>query len=525
MNTEIQNLSVAGRKALAIQDWSTVDVCAKGILGRSKDEPEGYFLLGLVEKASEHPKRSIAAFETALRLDDKRYDAAIELASQLSMARRNADVEALLSRYESALDNSPKYLDMAGTVFTEIGMPERAWPLYVKACELQPEIILFRANKAACAAYVGEIEVAKEIYLKLLDENPHHQRNHYLLARLQRAQDTSHIEQMEDVLRTTNLPPERNVFLYFALGKEHEDLQLWDKAFDYYKQGGDAVNKVSNYDVEEDIAIIDKIIEVCDSSWLGSAAKPGSAPKTPLFIVGLPRTGTTLTERIIASHSTVQSVGETEFMQMVLRRESGIESVQKMNPAILESAASKDISILRDGYLDAVAYRLKDEPIFIDKLPFNVLYLGFIAKAWPEQPIVLMKRNPMDACFSMFKQVFTWAYKYSYDLESLAQYYVAYDRLLRHWKDLLGERLVEVEYETLVSNQEAETRRLLAGLGLEFEEACLDFEKNAAPSTTASSIQVREKVHTGSVGRWRRYEQQLEVLRQHLEAAGIATEA
>lgn len=179
---------------------------------------------------------------------------------------------------------------------------------------------------------------------------------------------------------------------------------------------------------------------------------------------------------------------------------------------------------MRDGYLDAIAYRLKDEPIFIDKLPFNVLYLGFITKAWPQQPIVLMQRNPMDACFSMFKQVFTWAYKYSYDLDSLARYYIAYDRLLRHWRELLGDRLVEVEYETLVSNQEAETRRLLAGLGLEFEEACLDFEKNAAPSTTASSVQVRQKVHTGSVARWRRYELQLEPLRQQLEAAGIATE-
>lgn len=523
MNTEISNLSVAGRKALAIQDWSTVDVCASGILSRSSDEPEGYFLRGLVEKAKEHPKRAIEAFETVLRLDENRYDAAVELASQFSMARRNVEVEALLSRYENALGNSPKYLDMAGTTFTEIGMPERAWPLYVKACELQPEIMLFQSNKAACGVHVGEIEAAREIYLKLLAQNPQHQRNHYLLARLDRAKDASHIEQMEAVLRETNLPVDRNIFLYYALGKEYEDLQQWDKAFEYYERGGDAVCSISKYSVDDDIAIVDKVIERCNAAWLESNVPKANNDKAPLFIVGLPRTGTTLTERIIASHSKVQSVGETEFIQMVLRRESKVESVEKMNPAILDAVANVDAAVIRDGYLDAIGYRLKDEPIFIDKLPFNVLYLGFIAKAWPDQPIVLMKRNPMDACFSMYKQVFTWAYKYSYNLDTLAKYYIAYDRLLQHWRELLGDRLVEVQYEELVSDQEAQTRRLLDGLGLQFEEACLSFEKNAAPTTTASSVQVRQKVHTGSVGRWKRYEQQLGPLRRQLDAAGIAT--
>jgi len=523
MNTEITNLSNAARQAVARQDWSTVHVCADGILSRSANEPEGYFLLGLVEKAAAHPKKAIEAFEAVLRLDANRYDAAVELASQYSMSRRNAEVYALLGRYEKALDNSPKYLDMAGTVYTEIGMPAKAWPLYQKACALQPEISLFRANLASCAVYVGEIDIAKEAFTKLLRNNPAHQRNHYQLSRVERAKDSRHIEQMETILRETNLPPDRNIFMHYALGKEYEDLQQWDKAFDHFKQAGDAAFGISKYDVEDDIAIIDKMIEVCDAAWLDGDLAPPIDDKTPLFIVGLPRTGTTLTERIIASHSKVQSVGETEFIQMVMRRESKVETIDKMTPAIIESVADKDISLIRGGYLDAIRYRLDHEPIFIDKLPFNVLYLGFIAKAWPDQPIVLMKRNPMDACFSMYKQVFTWAYKYSYSLDTLGRYYIAYERLCEHWRKLLGGRLIEVQYEQLVSDQETQTRRLLDRLGLEFEEACLNFEKNAAPTATASSVQVREKVHTGSVLRWKRYETQLESLRKQLEAAGIAT--
>jgi hypothetical protein len=152
------------------------------------------------------------------------------------------------------------------------------------------------------------------------------------------------------------------------------------------------------------------------------------------------------------------------------------------------------------------------------------LYLGFIAKAFPGARIVVMKRNPMDSCFAMYKQVFTWAYKFSYSLEGLGRFYVAYDRLLDHWQKMLGDRLIEVEYEGLVADQENQTRILLDKLDLDFEEACLNFDKNKSATATASSVQVREKVHTRSVNRWKNYQQQLQPLRDYLENAGIAVD-
>ena len=524
MNSEIENLSLAGRRAAAQQDWSTVQICADGILKRDQGNAEGMFLLGITEKAAGRPKKAVEAFQAVLSIDDDRYDAAVELASQYSMARRNGDVDDLLSRYQGQLENSPKYLDMAATTFIEIGLPAKAWSLYQKACELQPEISQFRSNLASCSVYVGEIEMAKRLYRELLIEDPTHQRNHYHLARLDRAQDGTHVAQMEQVLETTQLPPDRNIFLHYAMGKEYEDLEQWDEAFKHFKQAGDAAFAIANYDVTDDIAIIDKVIETCDSRWLETAGRPEANEHTPIFVVGLPRTGTTLTERILASHSTVASVGETEFIQMMIRRESNIKSVEKMTPDMLTAVAQKDISIIRNGYLEQIRYRLGEEPFFVDKLPFNILYLGFIAKAWPDRPVVLMKRNAMDTCFSMYKQVFTWAYKYSYNLDTLAKYYVHYERLCDHWRSVLGDRLIEVAYEDIVSDQETQTRRLLERLGLEFEDACLSFEKHTAPSTTASSVQVRQKIHTGSVARWRRYEEQLQALREQLESAGIAVD-
>jgi len=164
---------------------------------------------------------------------------------------------------------------------------------------------------------------------------------------------------------------------------------------------------------------------------------------------------------------------------------------------------------------------LNDTSYFIDKLPFNVLYLGFFAKAFPKGKIVYLHRNPMDACFAMYKQVFTWAYKFSYSLEHLGQYYVAFDRLMKHWKKVLGDRIVEVQYEQLVADTDAQTRSLLDKLGLPFEQDCIDFDKNNAPSATASSVQIREKAHKNSVEKWRKFEQELAPLHEHLINAGI----
>jgi tetratricopeptide (TPR) repeat protein len=524
MNTEIEKLSQLGRRAWPMQDWATVDACAAEILRLDAESAEGHFLSGLVEKASRRPINATRAFEKALELDPGRYDAAIELAGQHSVGRRNAEAAALIARYEPLLGNSPRYLDMAATVYTEIGLSEKAWHLYQLANQLQPGVDLFMANRASCAVFLGKIDEARETYLKLLARFPNHQRNHYYFARLEKATDDRHVNQMKELLRSTGLSPDKNVFIYYAIGKELEDLGRWPEAFEYYRKAGDAVMSVAKYDINEDLKLIDTIINTCSLRWLseGNIKTPECFPdKTPIFIVGLPRTGTTLTDRILSSHSQVESLGETQFMQMVLRQISGVSSIENMNAAMIEGAASKDIMQIGQDYLQAVAYRLGAKPMFIDKLPFNFLFLGFIAKAYPHARIVHLRRNPMDSCFSMYKQVFTWAYKFSYSLENLGRYYVAHERLRQHWLETIGNRIVEIQYEDLVTDQEAQTRVLLDRLGLGFEQACLDFDQNKTASTTASSVQVREKIHSRSVDKWTHFADELQPLRSYLEQNGI----
>ena len=521
MNSYLEQVSATARKAAQSKDWARVSSCAKEILKQRKNSAEGYFLLGIAEKAMNRPREAVAKLSRSIKLDDKRYDAAIELASQYLLSNQYAEAVTLLQRYEAHLSNSPRYLDMAGTIYTNVGLPDRGWPLYQKANELQPGVDALQANLAACSVFVGKTDDAKKIYCRLLKKFPNHQRNHYELSRLERATDSTHVEQMKDVLRSTNLSPDKNIFIYYAIGKELEDLEQWDEAFHYFKLAGDAVAAMANYNVATDLQLIDKIIEVCTPEWLDAekTETPGDvAEKTPIFIVGLPRTGTTLTERIVSCHSLVESIGETFFMQVVLKRKSGVDSTESMNPAIIEAVAKKDIRHIAAAYLEAVRFKFGESPMFIEKLPENVLYLGLIAKAYPHAQIIHLNRNPMDACFAMYKQSF---FRFAYTLDDLGRYYVAYNRLLNHWRETLKDRLIEVEYESLVADQEGQTRILLEELGLDFEEACLNFDQNITASNTASTVQVREKIHTRSVDRWKHFAKHLQPLKRHLENAGI----
>lgn len=515
----IEQLSHAGRQAVVARDWATVDHCATEIGRRNARHPEGPFLKGLAEKAAGRIDAAAASFAKVIDLDERRYDAAIELAFAYVLMNRHAEAADLVERYEERLANSPVYLQMAGRALVRLGLYEQAWPLFEKAIRLQPEVESFQADMANCAVYLGKIGTAADLYRKLLRRNPAHQRNHYELAQLKRAEDDSHVRQMLDVLEKSHPDPKRNIFLYYALGKELEDLERWDEAFRFYKKGGDAARStMTDYEVAQDVATIDSIIGAHTAEWLAAADETPETEPTPIFVVGLPRTGTTLVERVITAHSGVESIGETQVLHMLVRRLSGIESGGELTPAVIEAAAPKIDAGLASDYVSAVKYRLGGRPMFVEKLPENVLHLGAIAKAWPNARLVHVRRHPMDACFAMYKQSY---FRFAYTLEDLEKYYLAYDRLTRHWQSVLGSRVTEVEYERLVTDFEQEVRRLLDGLGLEFEEACLEFERSRDPVATASAAQVREPVHRRSVGRWRNFERQLEPLRLALDSAGV----
>jgi tetratricopeptide (TPR) repeat protein len=500
----LSRLGATARRAAHAGNWAAVNDCAREILRLDKRNPEGWFLTGLLEKASGQEQKAFAAFSKALQFDSSRYDVAIELASLCQVFARYSVAVALLKRYEPGLKNSSYYLDMAADTYSKLGLHDKAWPLYFEANELQPDIDHFQVDLAACAVNCGKIEKAKTLYRGLIAKHPTDQINHYELSKLETAGSPGHTDQMKEILKVSQLPAEKNIFLYYAIAKELEDLGQWEEAFDYYQRGGDAARleaSESGFKVSSEVELIDAVIRVCDSAWLAEDREPGPKPdKTPVFIVGLPRTGTTLVERIVTGHSHVESAGEGQFIEMAIRRTCGLASRQKMTPAIIEAAAGKDPEKIAAAYMEAVNYKLGGWPIFVDKNPFNFLYLGLIATAFPNAKIIHLKRNPMDTCSAMFRQ---YECTQACTLDDAGQYYVAYDRLCNHWQELLQDRIIQIEYEKLINDSGQQTRELLERLGLDFEQDCLG------------------NTDAGLDSNWTNWETQLQPLRRQLESAEI----
>ena len=512
----IKQLSLMARQAVQSNQWQIVSYAANQILKIDSKSAEGFFLSGLADKYFHKKQQAISFFETSLEIDPNRYDSAVELAHQFAMIRRNSQACRLLDAYASKLSNSSVYANLAGTVYTEIGLPEKAYPLHQLAFQLQPTVSSFIANLAEVSVYLGKMDEASILYKRLISKSPLHQGNHYQLSRLKKATSYGHINEMKRILAKNHNTHDKNIFLYYAIGKELEDLEEWDEAFSFYKQGADAICQVANYNINDDINIINSVIRQASPEWLNQYQDVKPIDKQPIFIVGLPRTGSTLCERIISSHSNVTSLGETLFIQMLLKQYSKINSPERMSSEIIEALTDVNIEDMAEQYIECVRYRLGKEYYFIDKLPINVLYLGFIVKAFPNAKIVYLNRHPMDACFAMYKQVFTWAYKYSYSLDDLSKYYVAFTSLIEHWNDVLGDNFISIEYESLVSDPKEQITQLLKNLGLPFETQCLDFNKNKAPSTTASSVQVRSNINTKSINRWKKFSKHLSPLYKHL---------
>lgn len=454
---------------------------------------------------------------TALELDRWHRGAQLQFAEASMFCGRHDCALQQLEDLETEAANDPVLLQHIAEYYGHTGKHERAHRCYERAVELEPDSPRSRYNLAASLVAIGELELAEEAFTRVIEANPDDYDAWQNRSNLRRqAPGDNHVAELVAQLR--RLPPGApgEAPLCYALAKEYEDLGDYDSSFAFLERGARSRRRRMNYDVAGDVGIMHRIRETAVAPK-GRAA-PGSPQPGPIFITGLPRSGTTLVDRIVSSHSAVESMGEINDFALALTRLGGV--VDKH--ALLQASIDIDPASLGNAYLESVDNYGRTTPFFIDKTPANYLYIGLLRRALPAAPVLHLARHPVDSCLAMYRTLFRMGYPFSYDLDDLATYYIAYHRLMEHWRSLFPDDIVDIRYEALVEDQESVSRHIIAACGLDWEDSCLRFEHNTSPVATASAAQVRKPIYRDAVARWRHYEKHLHPLIARLDEAGIA---
>ena len=417
--------------------------------------------LGDAQKENGHTLDAIACYERAVELDPKDPEGWHRLGQAMYELGKGPEAIAACERALDLAPDSPKVLNGAGVVLSGVGRKDDAIEAYKKALSISPDFTKAHRNLSMLKKYTERDQ---------------------------------QFQQMEFLYNEVKLKDEDRSYLCFGLAKAHEDFGDLRLCFDLLTEGNAYKKKDLGYQIDEDHKLFAKIRAHDFSQELPPIAE--DAPQ-PIFILGMPRSGTTLTEQIISAHSEVYGAGELGLI--------GQFGLQVMNGQI---SGDRDALIaFRERYLNFLRDVSEGEPFVVDKMPHNFRFVGLIRQLFPNAKIVHTRRDARAVCWSNFKLPFpAKGLGYSNDIHDVAEFYTLYRDLMAFWADKYGDHIVELNYETLTEHQEAETRALIADLDLEWQDACLEPDKNKRVARTASSEQVKRKVYTGSSEKWRAFD-------------------
>lgn len=427
-------------------------------------------------------------------------------------------------------DSDPILWDLIGTLYSRANDQPRALAAYDRAVALAPEQPAFLFNRAAVRRFLGQLAESEADYDRVIALRPADLEAYRNRSDLRRqTSERNHVAALRQLQAQTLTDWRGAMQIHYALAKEYEDLGDYAASFAQLQAGSRLRRAHLRYDIATDLATVDWIIEAYPATATsGPDAAVNDRAPGPIFILGLPRSGSTLVERILGRHSQVHSAGELQSMALAIveavrhgAAATGPGATPISRRELIEQSSRLDFDALGRDYLARARASGAVGECFIDKMPLNFLYCGLIRRALPQARIVHVQRHPMAACYAMYKTLFEDAYPFSYDLTELGRYYLAYRRLMQHWTQAMPGQIHELRYESLVRDQLGETRRLLAFCGLDWEDACVRFHENPDPSTTASAAQVRQPIYDSSLAQWRHYGDQLSELRRLLEQGGI----
>lgn len=505
-------------KSLADKRIDDAVTACKSLIKSHPESNDALLLLGKARQQQGRFRDMLQLVETAFQRTPDNINVKLQYAGACQFCGHHNIALRELATIEALAQNDAVLLQHVAEHYVRSTANEAAHRCYSRSVALDPSNPHFLSNLAASFIAIGDLDKAEKTYSKVIGLAPNNYDAWHNRSTLRKQTKTdNHIGKLERTLKKLPANDPGETPLCYALAKELEDIGGEDaKCFSYLKRGADAVRRRIGYDVQLDVDVMDRISKLFDSHFAKNVAAAPSR-RGPVFVLGLPRSGTTLVDRILSSHSKIMSKGEITDFALTMTRLGRSTDRQ----ALLESSINMNFDELGQDYTRSVASYGVDAPYVIDKTPTNFLYIGLIAKALPGALIIHVKRHPADSCLAMYRTLFRMGYPFSYDLNDLATYFIGYDKLMRHWHETFPDRIHDVAYETLVDDQESVSRAMVAHCGLEWEAACLDFDKNTAPVTTASAAQVRRPIYRDALARWRRFENELEPLITQLADAGI----
>jgi tetratricopeptide (TPR) repeat protein len=474
--------------------------------------------LAAVSLAADVPHDAERLLRHALRQSEHLPLAYRGLAPALLGLGRLTEAEAA-TRYLARIEpKSPQTWVTAAGVAIRLMRQTEAIDAYERALQLRPQEVGLRMSIGHLQKTLGQRADSEASYKAALAMDPGRAEAYWSLADLKNyAFSDEEIAAMQRLTDSDPRGPSNEAQLDFALGKAFEQRRRYREAFAYYARGAELRRREAPFDIAQFERRCERIRAFFDAAFFAAHRNGGDSSRAPIFIVGLPRSGSTLVEQILASHSAVEGTMELLNVLNIVREFDDMAPGRNGYPQAVGSAAPERFTELGRRYVEQTAPLLRlDRQRFTDKLPNNFSHIGLIHAILPHATVIDARRHPMDACFSTFKQYFAEGQNFSYDLEDLGRYYRCYLALMDHWDAVLPGKVLHVRYEELVRSPEAGIRRLLGHCGLDFEPGCLAFHETRRAVRTASAEQVRQPIYTSAVGHWRHFEKELEPLRRAL---------
>jgi tetratricopeptide (TPR) repeat protein len=480
------------------------------LLSLDPDNITGLYHLGIIAHQTGRPQQGLPLINKVLSLRPSLADAH-NIKGLLLFDLE--DFPGAANSFRLALAVDPEFSE------ANYNLANAAWKLgdtaaaitgYRKAIRCNPRYSEAFLNLGMVCAEQGELEEAEKAFRGALAIQPDLARAHHNLSKIRKYSraDDPHIQEMENLISNGHLSAEQKMHLCFALGKACEDAGEYQSSFRHYREGNRIRRTAYNYHPARVAALFAKIKKVFDSTFVSGTAQHGRLDRQPIFILGMPRSGTSLVEQILACHSEVHGAGELYlFQQLTLQRTASSCLEEALDRIAVQG--ERLLSLLGQEYIEQISALAGRERFVTDKMPQNFLFIGLIRLALPGAVIIHCRRNPMDTCCSIYTNYFASTHEYAYDLTELGQYYLLYDDLMHHWETIFPGSIYTVHYEKLVADQAGETRRMLEHLSLPWQKSCLVFHQATRRVATASSAQVRRPLYAGSIGRWKKFARQL----------------